>query len=254
MIGEQVLLRLYLLSTDQVRGGIGGLWGTPAYEWIVQHARRHHGAGATVFRGLCGFGRRGMAPLAGWHIAHHTPVIVEIVDAPDAIARLCREDILPHLSHGLFTLERAGVIRYRHRESDAQRQPLALLEKIKDLSTLPDFGGGDAMQTTDGILLRIFAGDSDTHQGRPLHEAILRQARELGLSGGTVLKGAMGFGAHSVLHTAKVLELSADLPIIIELVDTEEKIRALLPLIDPMVKEGLITMESVRMVARPIPR
>ena len=103
--------------------------------------------------------------------------------------------------------------------------------------------------TSDGILLRIFAGDSDLHEGRPLYEAIVNQARQLGLAGATVLKGSMGFGAHSVLHTAKVLELSTDLPIVIEIVDTEEKIRQLLPRVDAMVHEGLITMEAVRIVA-----
>jgi PII-like signaling protein len=101
----------------------------------------------------------------------------------------------------------------------------------------------------DGVLLRIFAGDSDRFEGVPLYEVVVRKARELGLAGATVLKGSMGFGAHSVLHTAKVLELSADLPVVIEVVDTEEKVRRLLPVVDTMVQEGLITMEAVRIMA-----
>jgi PII-like signaling protein len=172
MVGEQVLLRMFMLSTDQVRHGLAGLWGMPAYEWIVQRARRRQMAGATVLRGVFGFGRRGMAPKRGWHIAHDLPVIVEMVDAGEAVARFYREEILPHVAHGTVTLERAAV-----------------------------------------------------------------------------LKGSMGFGAHSVLHTAKVLELSADLPVVIEVVDTEEKIRRLLPVVDAMVQEGMITMEAVRIVA-----
>jgi PII-like signaling protein len=105
------------------------------------------------------------------------------------------------------------------------------------------------MQTpADGILLRIFIGESDTHEGQPLYAAIVEQARRLGLAGATVLRGAMGFGANSVLHTAKLVELSTDLPIVIELVDTEPNITQLLPHLESMVHEGLITMEHVRIL------
>jgi PII-like signaling protein len=250
MIGEQVLFRIMMRSTDHVHGGLAGVWGVPAYEWITQRARRRHMAGATVLRGVYGFGHRGLSPLPGWHVAHHMPVIVEIVDSADAIARFCREEIWPHISHGTITLERAAVMRYRHRESHEANQPLELFERVKDLSTLPDIGGSDRMKTQeDGVLLRIFTGDSDTFEGRPLYEGLVRKVRELGLAGATVLKGSMGFGAHSVLHTAKVTELSTDLPVVIEVVDTEEKIRQLLPAVDGMVREGMITMEAVRILA-----
>jgi uncharacterized protein len=250
MIGEQVLLRILMLSTDHVRGGLAGLWGVPAYEWIVQRARRRHMAGATVLRGIYGFGTRGLVPAPGWHVAHHTPVIVEIVDAADAISRFCREEILPHMTHGTITLERAAVLRYRHRDSAEVRQPLELFDRVKDLSTLPVLGGSDLMKMQeDGVLLRIFVGDSDQFEGRPLYEALVRKVRESGLKGATVLKGSMGFGAHSVLHTAKITELSADLPIVIEIADTEDKVRRILPALDAMVPEGLMTMESVRILA-----
>lgn len=96
-----------------------------------------------------------------------------------------------------------------------------------------------------GKLLRIFIGESDRHEGRPLYEWIVRKAREEGLAGATVLRGLEGFGAHSRIHTAKVLRLSSDLPIVIEIVDTEEKIDAFLPLIDEAVAEGLATVERV---------
>ncbi len=97
-------------------------------------------------------------------------------------------------------------------------------------------------------LLRIFIGESDRRQGRPLYEAIVLKARELHLAGATVLRGPMGFGAHSRLHTVKVLRLSEDLPIVIEIVDTEEKINLLLPHIDEMVREGLVTIETVQVI------
>jgi hypothetical protein len=99
-----------------------------------------------------------------------------------------------------------------------------------------------------GKLLRIFVGESDRWHHQPLYEAIVLKARELGLAGATVLRGPMGFGAHSRLHTAKVLRLSMDLPIVIEIVDSEENINRLLPHLDEMVREGLVTLEDVKVL------
>ena len=101
----------------------------------------------------------------------------------------------------------------------------------------------------DGILLRVFIGESDRLDGRPLYEAVVRTARDLGVAGATVLRGSEGFGAHSVIHKSHLLEMSADLPIVIEIVDSGERIRALLPRLDAMVTEGMITMENVRILA-----
>jgi PII-like signaling protein len=100
----------------------------------------------------------------------------------------------------------------------------------------------------NGRLLRVFIGESDRWHHQPLYEAIVLKARELGLAGATVLRGPMGFGANSHLHTAKILRLSTDLPMIIEIVDTEEKVNLLLPHLDEMVKEGLVTLEEVRVL------
>ncbi len=100
----------------------------------------------------------------------------------------------------------------------------------------------------NGWLLRIFIGESDRWESRPLYEAIVFKARELHMAGATVLRGPMGFGAHSHLHTAKVLRMSEDLPIVIEIVDAREKIDLLLPYIDEMVEEGLVTLEEVRVI------
>jgi PII-like signaling protein len=101
---------------------------------------------------------------------------------------------------------------------------------------------------TDSFLLRIFLGESDRHDGDPLYESIVLKAREAGLAGATVLRGAMGFGASSRLHTSKILRLSADLPLVIEIVDTEEKINAFLPILDRMMGGGLVTLEKVRVI------
>lgn len=99
-----------------------------------------------------------------------------------------------------------------------------------------------------GVLLRVFIGESDRWHGKPLYEAIVFKARELHMAGATVLRGPMGFGANSRLHTAKLLRLSEDLPIVIEIVDAREKIDELLPHIDEMVAEGLVTLEDVRVI------
>jgi len=96
---------------------------------------------------------------------------------------------------------------------------------------------------TEGTLLRIFVGENDRWQGKPLYEAIVMEARRRGLAGATVMKGFMGFGAHSRIHTAKLLELSQDLPIVIEIVDAPEKIEAFMPDVEQMVGDGLITVE-----------
>ncbi|MCC6357557.1 MAG: DUF190 domain-containing protein [Phycisphaerales bacterium] len=100
----------------------------------------------------------------------------------------------------------------------------------------------------DGCLLRIFIGESDRWQGRPLYESIVLAARAQHLAGATVLRGPMGFGAKSRLHTAKILRLSEDLPIVIEIVDAREKIDAFLPLIDEMLTDGLVTLERVEVL------
>jgi PII-like signaling protein len=101
---------------------------------------------------------------------------------------------------------------------------------------------------TEGKLLRIFIGESDRWEGRPLYEAIVARARELGLAGATVWKGYMGFGAHSRVHTASVLRLSEDLPIVIEIVDAAERIEGFLPELDRMVQEGLVTLERAEVL------
>jgi len=99
-----------------------------------------------------------------------------------------------------------------------------------------------------GYLLRIFIGESDRWHHHSLYEAIVLKARELHLAGATVVRGMMGFGAASRLHTSKILRLSEDLPLIVEIVDSEEKINELLPHLDEMVQEGLLTLEKVRVI------
>ncbi|MDH3418118.1 MAG: DUF190 domain-containing protein [Gammaproteobacteria bacterium] len=100
----------------------------------------------------------------------------------------------------------------------------------------------------DATLLRLFVGEKDRFEHRPLYEAIILRAREHGLAGATVLRGLLGFGASSMLHTAKILRLSDDLPIVIEIIDTERQIESFLPVLEEMMPSGLVTIEKVRVL------
>ena len=100
----------------------------------------------------------------------------------------------------------------------------------------------------DGCLVRIFIGEDDLWQGEPLYRAIVLEAKKRGLAGATVLRGPMGFGANSRVHTNRLIETSGDLPIVIEIVDAPEKIELILPFLDEVVREGLVTLEDVRVL------
>jgi hypothetical protein len=111
------------------------------------------------------------------------------------------------------------------------------------------FKGDEKMRLpSEASLLRIFIGESDKFDGRPLYEVIVEAARQRGMAGATVSRGFLGFGANSRIHTSKVLRLSEDLPVIVEIVDAEDKIDAFLPELDKMVGEGLVTIERVRII------
>lgn len=101
---------------------------------------------------------------------------------------------------------------------------------------------------SESMLLRIFIGETDKFEGRPLYKAIVEEARSHGMAGATVLRGMLGYGANSRIHTAQILRLSEDLPLVIEIVDSEEKINSFLPLLDTMVDEGMVTLEKARVI------
>ncbi len=101
---------------------------------------------------------------------------------------------------------------------------------------------------SEAQLLRIFIGESDHHDGRPLYEVVVERARKNGMAGATVLRGILGFGAHSRIHTSKILRLSEDLPLVIEIVDKPEKIDEFLPQLDELITEGLVTLEDVKII------
>lgn len=236
MIGEMILLRVYLRSSDLYHFA-------PVYERLVQAASRQKLAGATVLRGIMGFGPHGTLMPSDYRWTSASPVIVELVDEAEKIAAFAQHVFPQQMKTGLATLERASVMMYQKRGKPHQSR---LPAPIEPLTTLPDLKGDALMRIDhDGVLLRIFIGEADEWENKPLFEAIIAKARAAGMAGGTVLKGSLGFGANSVLHTNKVLALSTDLPIVIEIVDSREKIQSFLPTLDHLVQEGMITMEGV---------
>jgi PII-like signaling protein len=243
--GEQVLLRVYLRNTDKYG------WWRSAADTLVERARAEGLAGATVLRGFFGLAVDGhLLEQNPWSISERRPVVIEFVDGPRAIGRFLSvvQDVV---QEGLATLERGHVLRYRHEGSAAGRsaERLAVPGPVPDLSTLPTPEEFPAMHLSEnGQLLRVFIGESDTWEGEPLYRAIVLRAKALGLAGATVLHGAMGYGANSRMHTTNLLELSTDLPVVVEIVDAAEKVQALLPFLDEAVAEGMITVEAVKVL------
>jgi uncharacterized protein len=244
--GEQTLLRVYLRNTDK-----HSWFSAPAAETLVQRGKAEGLAGSTVLRGVLGLDVTGqLLESSAWSLVEHVPVIVEFVDGPQAIGRFLSvvgEIVL----EGMATLERGHVLLYRQSREAAARASMSLdvPGPVTPFSTLPSPEEFPVMKLSEeGQLLRVFIGESDVWHGQPLYRAIVLKAKELGLAGATVLRGPMGFGANSRVHTTKLLELSTDLPIVVEIVDAAEKIQALLPFLDEAVAEGLITIEAVRVL------
>ena len=241
---EQVLCRFHL--SNLVQHGA-----EPLYQWIVEVAHREGLQGATILKGFMGLRPDGsILKESPWALSQEVPVIIEVVDGPHHVERLLAK-VEPVFKEGAITLERAHVVLYRGGEADLK--PGDIAPRCDVVSTKEDSTAWEVKTMKlpeEGVLLRIFIGESDREKGRdrPLYEAIVQRAREAHLAGATVLKGPMGFGRHSRMHTARLLELSTDLPVLIEIVDAEDKIRAFMPVVDELVTEGLVTLEAVRVL------
>lgn len=242
--GEQTLLRVCVRNTDKYG------WRSVA-DTLVEHARSDGLSGATLLRGIFGLDFTGhVLKDSAFSLVEHRPVIVEILDAPQNIGRFLAvvNQIVPE---GLATLERAHVLLYRHSDKTAEqaRRQLAVPESVADFSTLPSTEEFPIMNLCEnGQMLRVFIGESDSWHGESLYHAIVMKAREMGLAGATVLRGSMGFGAASRVHASKLLDISTDLPIVVEIVDSAEQIQLLLPFLDECVDEGMITIEAVKIL------
>ncbi len=242
--GEQTLLRVYLRNTDKHGWSAAG-------DVLVERAHRKGLAGATMLRGIFGLDVTGQVLATGkWSLVDHVPLIIEFVDGAQAIGAFL-QDVEAVVSEGMATLERAHVLVYRHSQKEAERAAMRmeLPGPVAPFAHLPKPEEFPVMKLSEeGHLLRVYIGESDTWHGQPLYQAIVLKAKELGLAGATVLRGPVGYGANSRLHTTKLLELSTDLPILVEIVDSVAKIQMLLPFLDEAVAEGLITIEGVRVL------
>jgi PII-like signaling protein len=240
---EQVLCRFHL--SNRTRHG-----GEPLYEWIVATAHHEDLQGATVLKGFMGLRADGtIVREHAWTVSQEVPVVVEVVDGLLHVQALLAR-VEPAMTDGTITLERAHVVLYRGRGDQKARDVAPRCDVVATRGQSAALEVKTMTIPEAGVLLRIFIGESDRERSgdRPLYEAIVERAREAHLAGATVLRGPMGFGRHSRMHAAKLLERSTDLPVVIEIVDAEEKVNAFLPVVDELVTEGLVTLEAVRVL------
>jgi PII-like signaling protein len=238
---EQVLCRFYL--TSRQRHGEESL-----YQWIVQTAHRESMQGATVLKGILGLRRDGaLLEASPWAFTRALPVIIEVIDGPRHIEALLAR-VEPVLREGTITLERAHVLLYRG--ASRPDSSVHAVDVARSQNASAAWGVKTMNLSEQGVLLRIFVGEGDRAPtgAEPLYRALVTRARAAHLAGATVLKGPLGFGKHSRLHAANLLDLSTDLPVVVEIVDSEEKIQGFLPVVDELVSEGLVTLEAVRVL------
>ena len=242
---EMTLLRVYLRSTD--RHG----WLSKTSDALLLAAMRQNLAGATVLQGFCGLDCRGrLLQTRWWSLVEHRPLIVEFHDSPQMIGRFLSV-VADTIGDGLASLERSRTLLFRSSRQLEQLagRPLAVPAAPAPQANLPPAEEFPIMQRSeDGQLLRIFIDLSDRWEGAPLYQAIVLEAQRQGLAGATVIRPPEGFGAHKQLHSVKFIDYASDLPILVEIVDTTDKISGFLPFLDQVVAEGLVTIEGVRIL------
>jgi PII-like signaling protein len=204
----------------------------PVYEAIVEFLHRHGCSGATVTRAIFGYGESGKIHEAHlFSMTEDVPMRVEVVESEQKITALL-PFIYDMVDKGLIEVQDTEVIKNTtHKAATEETQPMTH-EKLE----------GSAK------LLRIYIGEDDRWEGEQLHDAIVKKLRMMDLAGATVYRGLSGFGAQQRVHRSGFLGLSRDLPIMISVIDTEEKIRRVLPVLDEMVDEGLIALSDVEII------
>jgi uncharacterized protein len=238
--GEQTVLRVYLRSTDRCG------WRSAA-ETLVERALFGGMAGAAVLRGFFGLDVTGrLQESCLWSLAGHVPVVVELVDTPDAVIDFLGvvETILPE---GLVTLRHAWGSLYRH-DPAAIAASGACLEPSESGVVSADFspqGFPPVQDGEDGEVLRIFVGGEETWQGEPLYQAVVREAQSLGLAWAAVFRSPVGLGASGRLRRASLFGSMRELPVVVEVVDTAAGVRRLLPFLNAAVGDGLVAVEDL---------
>ena len=204
----------------------------PVYEALVEFFHRHGCAGATVTRAVSGYGLSGKVHEAHlFSLTEDVPMRVEVVESEQKI-----EALLPFVydmvDKGLIEVQDTQVIKHTTEAAKAEEAQPMKHDKLE----------GHAK------MIRIYVGEDDRWEDEPLHEAIVKKLRMMDIAGATVYKGLMGFGAQQRVHRSGFLGLSRDLPIMITIIDSEEKIRRVLPVMDEMVDEGLIALSDVEII------
>ena len=224
--------------------------GAPVYRSVVEKARLLKLAGASVFSVELGYGaHRLVHDAASEYSSFEIPIVVEVVDATEAVMRLAGE-LGSIVTEGLVVLSPVQVVRYSHavRIRGARRPESEAIPPPISARVSASEGASPMKIEGQAKRLTVYLGSADHWGGRNLAVAIVEKCRELGLAGATVSRGIMGFGKHSVIHKAHLLGLSDDLPEKIEIVDRPEQIEHLLPALDPMLGGGLIVIEDVQVI------
>lgn len=206
--------------------------GEPVYEAVVRFLHRHGCAGATVTRAVAGYGESGKMHEAHlFSLTEDVPMRIEAVESEKKISAL-----LPWLydivNKGLIEVQDTFVVKHTSHQREAQGEHAMKHEKLE----------GHAK------MLRVYIGEDDRWEGEPLHESIVKKLRMMDIAGATVYRGLMGYGAQQRLHKSGWLGLSTDLPIMISVIDSEEKIRNILPVLDEMVDEGIVVLSDVEII------
>ena len=223
--GRAKKLVVYVNSKQHYRG-------EPVHEAVVRFLRGHGCAGATVTRAVAGYGQSGKVHEAHlFSLTEDVPMRIEAVDSEEKIGALLPW-IYEMVDRGLIEVQDTEVIKFTKQQPEAEGEHAMKHEKLE----------GQAK------MLRIYIGEDDRWEGEPLHEAIVRKLRMMDIAGATVYRGLMGYGAQQRLHRPGWLGLSTDLPVMISVIDTEEKIRGVLPALDEMVDEGLIALSDVEII------
>lgn len=206
--------------------------GEPTYEAILHFLHKHGCAGATVTKAVAGFG-----PHRDYHMArlfsfrNDLPMRIEMIESEQKINALLPW-IHEMVAEGLIEVQDTEVVKYASQKAHSkQEQPM---EHIK--------------LEGQAKMLRIYVGEDDKWEGEPLYDAIIKKLRMIDVAGATVYKGIMGYGANQRVHTSGFFSLSRDLPIMITVVDTEERIRRILPVLDEMVAEGMLVLSDVEVI------
>lgn len=241
--GEQTLLRVYLRTTDK-HG-----W-APLSQFLLRRAMEVRLEGATLIRAECGLDTTGrLLEPRWWSLVRRVPVVLEVFDSPRAVGAFLSV-LAEYVPEGMASLERAHVLVHRRKsaEVNAVARRLEVPGPPAAWAHLPDPEEFPIMrQSLEGQLLRVFIDAGDRAGGEPLYRVILRRAKEQGLAWAGVIRPDKGFGVHNRLHSATG-EYETDVPLVVEVIDTAEKIREFVPILDQVVEEGLITTEGVRLL------